>query len=340
MIKTEIYDSATGTKRYWIGNKNGMTAAFIQRGATITTINTPDKNGKFANAVLELKNYNEYLNNVSFIGVVPGRFANRIGNAKFTIDGKTYNLAQNDNGNCLHGGNSGFDKKDWTVKEFSDGEKPFITFEYKSVDGEENFPGNLTATVTYALSNDNALEITYQAQTDKKTHVNLTQHAYFNLSGNYQNKKIDGYSVKINADAITEITPDCVPTGKLLNVENTVYDFRTAKVLDTIPDFYYDHNFALNTKNGEMILAAELIDNESKRRLQVFTDYPGVQFYTGNWLDGTLTEANGEKITRQSACCFETQFFPDSPNKPQFPNTLLSPGEKYIKKAIFKFDTV
>ncbi len=340
MIKTEIYDAAKGIKRYWIGNNNGMSAAFIERGATITTINAPDKNGKYENALVELKNYEEYLNNVSFIGVVPGRYANRIGGAKFTIDGKTYNLAQNDNGNCLHGGNNGFDKKDWKVKEFKDGEKPTITFEYHSPDGEENFPGNLTATVTYALNNDNELEITYAAQTDKTTYVNLTQHAYFNLSGNYKKQKISDYSVEINANAITEITPDCVPTGKILNVENTVYDFRKAKVLNTIPDFYYDHNFVLNQKGDEMVIAARLVDPQSGRRLQVFTNYPGMQFYTGNWLDETLTEANGKKISRQSACCFETQFFPDSPNKPQFPNTLLKPGEKYLKKAIFKFDTI
>ena len=336
MSKVEEYDKESGTKRYWISNKNGMSAAFLERGATITTINAPDKNNNFENVLIELQNWKEYLNNGPYIAVVPGRYANRIANGKFTIDGKEYQLAKNDNGkNHLHGGNVGFDKKNWTMKELKDNS---ITFEYISPDGEENFPGTLKATVKYTLNDDNSLEILYNAETDKKTHCNLTQHAYFNLSGNYKNQKIDNYSVKINADGITEVNDDLIPTGKILPVENTIFDFRKSKKLKEIKDFAYDHNFCLNKKGDkELFSAAEVYDDESGRVLEVFTNYPGLQFYTANFLDGSNTEKNGSKLSKQSAFCMETQFYPDSPNHPEFPSTLLKPGQKYEMKSVFKF---
>ncbi len=341
MIKTEKYDAAKDVEIYTLGNKNGMTASFIRRGATVTSIRVPDKDGKIENVVVELKDYDEYLRNQSYIGVVPGRFANRIGGAKFSIDGVEYTLNPNDGPNSLHGGPSGFSTKDWTVTDFKEDEQngPQITFVYQSPDGEENFPGNLTASVTYRLTEQNELVIHYQATTDKATPVNLTQHAYFNLSGDFKNPSIADYAILINANSITEITDDCIPTGQLTPVEGTVFDFKSFRRLKTIKDFYYDHNFVLNTKgDGELNLAAEVEDPHSGRIMKVFTTCPGMQFYTGNWLDGTLTTKTGQKVTRQSACCFETQFFPDSPNKPNFPDTILRPGQKFCHKTVFKFE--
>jgi aldose 1-epimerase len=336
MSKTEIYDEKTGTKRYWISNKNGMQAAFLERGATMTTLTSPDKDNKFENTIIELKDFNEYLNNTPYMAVVPGRYANRIAKGKFTIDGVEYNLNKNDNGkNHLHGGNVGFDKKNWTMKELKDNS---ITFEYLSPDGEENFPGNLKATVTYTLNDDNSLEVNYKAETDKSTHCNLSQHAYFNLSGNYKNQSIDHYQVKINANGITEVDDELIPTGKILPVENTVYDFRESKKLSDIKDYAYDHNFCLNTKGDkEMFQAAEVYDSESGRVMEIFTNYPGMQFYTANFLDGSNTAANGSKCGKKSAFCMETQFYPDSPNHAEFPSTLLKPGDVYDRRAIFKF---
>ncbi|MBR4678951.1 MAG: galactose mutarotase [Bacteroidales bacterium] len=340
MIKTEIYDAAKGVKIYTLGNAHGMTASFIERGATVTSICVPDKNGKIENVVVELKDYDEWVKNQSYINVVPGRFANRIGGAKFVLDGKEYLLNANDGKNTLHGGKEGFNVKTWTVKETKDSDEPEITFEYKSPDGEENFPGNLTASITYKITAENALEMVYKAVTDKATPVNLTQHAYFNLSGDFKSTDISKYAVMINADAITDITDDCIPTGVIKPVEGTDFDFRKFRRLKTIKDFYYDHNFVLNTKkDGSMILAAEVEDPESGRILKVFTDYPGVQFYTGNWLDSTLTTKTGKKVSRQSAFCLETQFFPDSPNKKDFPDAILRPGKIYAQKTVFKFET-
>ena len=341
MIKKETYDAAKGVEIYTIGNQKGMTASFIRRGATVTSIRVPDKNGKIENVVVELKDYDEYLRNASYIGVVPGRYANRIGGAKFTLDGTEYKLNPNDGPNSLHGGPTGFSTRDWNVKEFKDDPQTGaqITFEYFSPDGEENFPGNLTATVTYRITEQNELAIHYQATTDKATPVNLTQHAYFNISGDFKTPSIADYAILINANAITEITDDCIPTGVLAPVDGTVFDFKQFRRLNTIKDFYYDHNFVLNSKgNGELNLAAEVEDPQSGRIMKVFTTSPGMQFYTGNWLDGTLTTKTGKPVTRQSACCFETQFFPDSPNRPNFPDTILRPGQNYCQKTVFKFE--
>ncbi|MBQ3688896.1 MAG: galactose mutarotase [Bacteroidales bacterium] len=339
MIKTEIFDAAKGVKIYTLSNGSGMSASFIERGATITSINVPDKNGKSENVVVELKNYDEWVKNQSYINVVPGRFANRIGGAKFTLEGKEYILNANDGKNTLHGGPNGFSTKNWTVKNISDSDEPEITFEYFSPEGEENFPGNLTASITYKVTKDNSLEMLYQAKTDKATPINLTQHAYFNLSGDFKNPSIADYAIMINADAITEITDDCIPTGVIKPVEGTDFDFRKFRRLKTIKDFYYDHNFVLNSKNGDMILAGEAEDPHSGRILKVFTNYPGMQFYTGNWLDSTLETKQGKKVSRQSAFCFETQYFPDSPNKSNFPDAILRPGKTYNQKTVFKFET-
>ena len=341
MIKTEVYDAEKGVKIYTLSNSNSMSASFIERGATIISIRVPDKDGKIENVVVELKNYDEWLKNQSYINVVPGRFANRIGGAKFSLDGTEYVLRPNDGKNSLHGGPEGFSTKNWKVVKLVDSEEPEISFEYFSPDMEENFPGNLTAKITYKVTKDNSLEMLYNAVTDKATPVNLTQHAYFNLSGDFKNTDISSYAVMINADAITEITDDCIPTGVIKSVEGTDFDFRKFRRLKTIKDFYYDHNFVLNTKNdGSMILASEVEDPFSGRILKVFTNYPGVQFYTGNWLDSTLETKFGNKVSRQSAFCLETQFFPDSPNHKDFPDAILRPGKIYNQKTVFKFETL
>lgn len=337
MIKTEVYDNARAINIYTLSNQNGMSASFIALGAAITSLNVPDANGKSENVVLELKDYDEYLKNASYIGVVPGRFANRISNCKFTLDGVEYTLNPNDGKNSLHGGPKGFSTKIWQVASTVDGNEPSITFEYLSPDGDENFPGNLTARVTYLLSKDNELKITYSASTDKATPVNLTQHAYFNLSGNYKNQSLAETFVEINADNITENASDCVPTGVIMPVEGTIFDLRKAKDLKESNGFEYDHNYCLNDQNGKMRYAGSMYDPNSKRFMEIFTDFPGMQFYSGNFLDGTLTEKSGKKITRQSAACFETQMYPDSPNKANFPTCIVRPGENWVKHATFKF---
>lgn len=339
MIKTDIYDAAKGVKIYTLGNSKGMTASFIERGATIISLCTPDKDGMIENVVVQLKDYDEYVKNTCYIGVVPGRFANRIGKCKFTLDGVEYTLNANDGQNSLHGGPHGFHEKNWTVKNFAEAANgPEITFEYVSPDGEENFPGTLKATVTYKVTEDNELAITYKATTDKATIVNLTQHAYFNLSGNFKNDSIANYAVKINADAITEVDDESIPTGKIAPVEGTSFDFREFRRLKTIKDFWYDHNYCLNENKGGMTFAAEVEDPESGRIMKVFTSEPGMQFYTGNFLDGTLSTAFGNKVTKQSAFCFETQHYPDAPNKPNFASTTLRPGQVYTHKSVFKFE--
>lgn len=338
MITTEIYNKEKNVKRFVLSNANGMKAAFIQRGATITTLTAPDKNGKFENIVIELKDYDEYVKNQSFIGAVPGRFANRIGKAQFVLDGVTYKLNANDNGNCLHGGLEGFNVKDWNVVNTVDGDEPEITFEYLSKDGEENFPGNLTARVTYKLTALNELAITYFAQSDKATPVNLTQHAYFNLSGDFKNQSIEHYNVTINADNLTENAPDAVPTGKIVPVEGSLFDLSKGRVISNLKDFNYDNNYALNQpREGEMFCAGEVYDKESGRKMSIFTDFPGMQFYTGYWLDNTVKHLNGKSIGQFNACCFETQMFPDSPNKPNFPDSILRPGKTFLRRTTFKF---
>jgi len=339
MIKTDIYDAAKGVKIYTLSNSKGMTASFIERGATLISLCTPDRNGKIENVVTQLKDYDEYVKNTCYISVVPGRYANRIGKCKFTLEGKEYKLNANDGQNSLHGGPHGFHEKNWTVKSQDDKAcGPEITFEYVSPDGEENFPGTLTSQVTYKVTEDNELAITYKATTDKTTIVNLTQHAYFNLSGNFKTPSIAGYSVMINADAITEVDAESIPTGKLAPVEGTAFDFRKATVLSTIKDFWYDHNYCLNNNGDINTMVAEVKDPESGRVMKVYTSEPGMQFYTGNFLDGTLDTAFGNKVTRQSAFCFETQHYPDAPNNPQFASTTLRPGETYMHKAVFKFE--
>lgn len=339
MIKTDIYDSAKGVKIYTIGNSKGMTASFMERGATMISLCTPDKNGKIENVIVQLKDYDEYVKNTCYIGVVPGRYANRIGKCKFTLDGVEYHLNANDGQNSLHGGPHGFHEKNWTVKSHEDGaDGASITFEYVSPDGEENFPGTLTSSVTYTVTENNELAIHYQGTTDKATIVNLTQHAYFNLSGDFKNPAIAHYAVMINANAITEVDSESIPTGKIAPVEGTDFDFRRFRRLKTINNFWYDHNYCLNNNCDCKVLAAEVEDPESGRIMKVFTSEPGMQFYTGNFLDGTLDSAFGKKVTRQSAFCFETQHYPDAPNNPTFASTELRPGQIYTHKAVFKFE--
>ncbi len=339
MIKTDIYDAAKGVKIYTLANSKGMTASFMERGATMISLCTPDKNGKIENVIVQLKDYDEYVKNTCYISVVPGRYANRIGKCKFSLEGKEYKLNANDGQNSLHGGPHGFHEKNWTVKSMDDKAcGPEITFEYVSPDGEENFPGTLTSQVTYKVTENNELAITYKATTDKTTIVNLTQHAYFNLSGDFKTPSISGYQVQINADAITEVDAESIPTGKIAPVEGTAFDFRKPTVLSTIKDFWYDHNYCLNKNGDDMTFAAEVKDPESGRVMKVYTSEPGMQFYTGNFLDGTLDTPYGKKVTRQSAFCFETQHYPDAPNNPQFASTTLCPGQEYTHKAVFKFE--
>ena len=333
-------------KQFTLTNENGLEMKVITYGAIITSLKTPDKDGKLEDIVLGHDNIEGYIKNDPYLGAVVGRYGNRIANAKFSIDGTEYKLAANNGKNSLHGGIKGFDKVVWNASEINDSTGVGLKLTYRSVDGEEGFPGNLDVTVFYTLNNDDELEIQYQAKTDKKTVVNLTQHTYFNLTA--MKEDILNHELSINASNITPVDNTLIPTGELLPVENTPFDFRKAKkVGENINDDHeqikfgngYDHNWVLDESEDEINLAAILSDSTSGRIVEVYTTEPGIQFYTGNFLDGTITGKNDVVYKYRSGLCLETQHYPDSPNQPDFPSTLLSPNEDYLTVTKFKFLT-
>ena len=333
-------------KQFTLTNKNGLEMKVMTYGAIITSLKTPDKDGKLEDIVLGHDNIEGYIKNDPYLGAVVGRYGNRIANAKFSIDGTEYKLAANNGKNSLHGGIKGFDKVVWNASEINDSTGVGLKLTYRSVDGEEGFPGNLDVTVFYTLNNDDELEIQYQAKTDKKTVVNLTQHTYFNLTA--MKEDILNHELSINASNITPVDNTLIPTGELLPVENTPFDFRKAKkVGENINDDHeqikfgngYDHNWVLDESEDEINLAAILSDSTSGRIVEVYTTEPGIQFYTGNFLDGTITGKNDVVYKYRSGLCLETQHYPDSPNQPDFPSTLLSPNEDYLTVTKFKFLT-
>lgn len=280
---------------------------------------------------------------IPFFGALIGRFGNRIANGKFTLDGQEYTLAQNDGQNHLHGGEKGFDKVIWTVEEAG---PKMLKLSYVSEDMEEGYPGNLETIVTYTLNDDNSLDVDYEATTDKKTVVNLTQHAYFNLSGDFSESILD-HEIKINADQYLPVTENLIPTGELQDVENTPFDFREPKQVGEEIDASneqlkraggYDHNWVLNEQDNGMRFAASAHHPESGRFMEVHTTEPGIQFYSGNFLDGTLPLQYGDgNYEKRSGFCLETQHYPDSPNQENFPSVVLEPGQTYTSKTSFKF---
>lgn len=325
--------------QYTLRNNAGMIVKVLNYGGTITEIIVPDKNGDAGNVVLGFDSLEGYLREDNpYIGTVIGRYANRIAKASFKIDGKEYKLPANNDGNTLHGGNEGFHKKIWNVKVISDSS---LVMEYESPDGEEGFPGNLKTTITMTVGSDNSLKIDYNATTDKATPVCLTYHPYFNLSSGSSATILD-HELMIAADSITVSDSTSIPTGKLMTVKSTPFDFTVTKRVGndiTNAGFGYDHNFVLNKKGNEFTLAAVLYDPQSGRKLELFTTEPGIQFYTGNYLNSSLSGKGGIPYQKHSGLCLEPQHFPDSPNKPSFPNTVLKPGETYRQTTIFKFST-
>lgn len=346
MYKVENYGkTAKGdqVKLYTLKNENGMMAKIMDYGGTVVELTAPDRDGQFADVVLGFDRLEDYLKVHPFFGVLVGRYANRIGGARFTLDGVEYTLAKNDGENHLHGGVKGFDKVLWTAELIDTAHGKSLNLTYESPDGEENYPGDLKVTVNYILTDDNGLRIDYEATTDKRTVVNLTNHAYFNLRGDGD---ILDHVVMINADKFTPTDKGLIPTGELRDVEGTPFDFRQPKAVGlriNNPDEQlvfaggYDHNWVLN-KNGEKLtLAAEVYEPTTGRVMEVYTTEPGIQFYTGNFLNGSLTGKNGVVYNHRTGFCLETQHFPDSPNKPQFPSVVLSPGERYTQTTIYKF---
>jgi len=330
---------------YTLTNANGMQVKITNYGGIITNIFVPDKNGLLGDVVLGYDNLDDYIKNNPYFGCIVGRYANRIAKGQFTIDSKTYTLAKNNGPNHLHGGIKGFDKVVWEAREIKGEDFVGLALKYLSRDGEEGYPGNLSVKVTYKLTNDNELRIDYQATTDKKTIVNLTNHSYFNLRDAGASSILD-HVLMINADKFTPVDETLIPTGELRSVEGTPFDFRQPHQIgerinadDEQIKFGggYDHNFVLNGQTGELRLAAKVFEPKTGRVLEVFTTEPGVQFYSGNFLDGTITGKYGTVYKHRHGFCLETQHYPDSPNHPDFPSVVLNPGEKYQTSTIFKF---
>jgi len=326
---------------YKLTNANGMEALITNYGATIISLRVPDRNGKKDDVVLGYDSIQGYYSGRAYFGCVAGRYANRIAKGEFQLDGVNYKLATNNGPNSLHGGIKGFDKVVWAATQDDDG----LTLTYTSKDGEEGYPGNLTVTIRYTLKNDNSLHIDYHAVTDKATIVNVTNHAYFNLEGQGQDQILD-HEVMINADGFTPVDSTLIPIGEIRKLSGTPFDFTTPhkigeRINDTLDQqirygLGYDHNFALNGEKGEMKLAVRVKAPISGRVMEVHTTEPGVQFYTGNFLNGS-EKGKGSTYGYRSGFCLETQHFPDSPNQPSFPSAVLKPGEEYKTTTVFKF---
>jgi aldose 1-epimerase len=317
-----------------------MIVKLINYGATVTDVITLDKNQTRGNVVLGFDSLSGYLQNGNpYMGCVAGRYANRIANGKFSIDGKTYTLAKNNNGQSLHGGLKGFDKVVWTGAPNGDSS---VRFTYTSKDGEEGYPGNLQAEVVYTLTGNNELKIEYSATTDKATPVNLTNHAYWNLSAGADSTILD-HELSLKADSFTTVNSVLIPTGKNPPVKGTPMDFNTAKPIGkdiAQVDGGYDHNWVLAKSGNNLELAGTLYHAGSGRFMEVYTTEPGIQFYSGNFLNGTLKGTHGgKKYIKHAGLCLETQHYPDSPNQPAFPNTILKPGDTYHHTTVYKFST-
>ena len=324
---------------YTMTNKNHVEVSILTYGGIVSDVKTPDRNGATLSIVLGFDGLLDYFDHPQpFFGALIGRYANRIGGARFTLNGVAYKLDPNDGANSLHGGSHGFDKVNWTARDLLDGG---VELTYLSRDGEGGYPGNLKATATYHLNDANELRIDYAATTDKATVVNLTNHSYFNLKGD---GNILGHIVTINADRFTPVDSGLIPTGELRDVAGTPFDFRKPTAIGARIDQSdeqltlgkgYDHNWVVNGSGPR--LAARVEEPVNGRVLEVLTTQPGIQFYTGNFLDGTIKGKAGKTYERRSGLCLETQHFPDSPNKPAFPSTVLKPGEPFRSATVFKF---
>lgn len=328
-----------------LANKNGMRVEVMNYGATIVKIIVPDRDGKAQDVALGYDTLQDYLQDPFYFGCIVGRYGNRIANGSFKLDGVEYKLAQNDGENHLHGGINGFNKKLWEVIESESVIIESITLACTSPDGEEGYPGNVKLEVTYIVTEDNELKIDYRATTNKTTVINPTNHTYFNLSGSFD-KSILNHELQIDAGHYTPVDPGSIPTGKIDDVKGTPMDFQIAKKLgkDIDQNFDqlefgsgYDHNYVFNNFNGQVKHRATLYDSDSGRVLDMLTNEPGVQLYTGNFLDGVKNGKGGITYKKQTGVCLETQHYPDSPNKDNFPSVVLKPGEEYNQTTIYKF---
>jgi aldose 1-epimerase len=341
----------TPVEIYTLTNRQGMTAKVITYGATLTELIVPDKGGKPGNIVLGFDKLEPYLAGPPYFGATVGRVGNRIAKGTFTLNGKTYHLATNNGPNHLHGGNKGFDKVVWKAEVAPSKDGQAVKFTYRSPDGEEGYPGTLNVSVVYTLTDANELRLDYTATTDKPTPVNLTNHSYFNLAGDGSGTILD-HGMMIAADEITPVDDTLIPTGKLAPVQGTVFDFTTPTAIGAridkvpiAPPVGYDHNFVLRkagsggrgTEGGALTFAARVMEPKTGRTMEVRTTEPAVQFYSGNFLDGTIKNRNGVPYQKHAAFCLETQHYPDSVNHPNFPSTILEPGKVYRSTTVYAF---
>lgn len=333
--------------QYTLKNRKGMEVSVISYGGIITSLKAKGRDGKYEDVVLGFDNLRDYENKSPYFGALIGRFGNRIKEGKFSLDGVEYNLAKNNGENHLHGGVEGFDKVIWEVEEEVDESSASLILRYNSVDKEEGYPGNLDIKVTYTLTNEDEFKVRYEAETDKKTIVNLTQHSYFNLSSGLSTDVL-AHEITIDADYFLPVDKTLIPTGELRDVGQTPFDFREYKAVgddinlqDTQLTYGngYDHCWVLNNQNEGVRFVASAFDPLSGRLLEVLSDQPGIQFYSGNFLDGTLKSREGGNYGFRSGFCLETQHYPNSPNQQSFPSVILNPGEKYDTETIFKFST-
>ncbi len=328
---------------YTLVNDADLEIKITNYGGIIVSILAPDRDGTFTDIVLGFDTLAGYFQPQPYFGALVGRYANRIAQGRFTLNGVDYVLAQNNGSNHLHGGLKGFDKVIWQATPFETAAEVGLTLTYQSVAGEEGYPGTLDVQVVYTLTNDQAFKIDYTATTDQDTILNLTNHTYFNLAGA---EDVLGHEVSLNADRFTPVSDVLIPTGELRPVSGTPMDFTQPTAIGARidqPDEQlkfgggYDHNWVLNNPDGHLTLAATVYEPTTGRVLETYTTQPGVQFYTGNFLDGTLTGKGGQTIHKRAGFCLETQHFPDSPNQPTFPSTVLKPGETYAQTTIYKF---
>jgi aldose 1-epimerase len=343
-ITKKYFGQADGVEvyLYTLTNGRGLEVAITTYGGAITSLKVPDRNGTLGDIVLGFERLDDYVKNPQYFGALIGRHANRIAGGKFSLDGVEYQLEQNNDGNHLHGGFKGFDKRVWNATEDARNDSAVLHLSYFSKDGEENYPGNLNASVDYSLF-ENELRIEYHATTDKETIVNLTNHSYFNLKG--QGTILD-HELTLKADRFTPVTKDLIPIGEIRSVVGTPMDFQEARTIGSqIHDPYdqlgftggYDHNFVLNDWDGSPRSVARVYEETTGRLLEILTTQPGMQFYSGNFLDGSFTGKNGFVYERYTGLCLEPQHFPDAPNHSNFPSTLLRPGEEYTHSTILRF---
>ena len=330
---------------YTLRNSRGTTMQVITYGAIITSLRTADARGHVDDIVLGFDSLDGYLHDPPYFGAVVGRYANRIAKGRFTLDGHEYQLPVNNGPNSLHGGTRGFDKVVWQATSFENDSSSGVALSYISSDGEMGYPGRLDVRVTYTLTDGNELEVDYFATTDKATPINLSQHSYFNLAGDAK-RDILGHQLGLAASRYTPVDSTLIPTGELASVEGTPFDFRNltpigARIGGSNQQLTfgigYDHNFVLDREPSGLSHAAQVVEPESGRVLDIFTDQPGIQFYSGNFLDGTITGKGGRVYQHRYGFCLETQHFPDSPNHDAFPTTILRPGERYESQTVFRF---